>query len=86
MATSLTWVIITPVSLKELADILVNLNGGGSYTVHTFPAARKKIDIGDYYSDFSKYENAVGWVPKVGLREGLKKSLEYFRANLSYYI
>lgn len=75
-----------PVSLQELADLLIELNGGGTYTVRVFPEDRKKIDIGDYYSDFSKFAAAVGWEPKVGLREGLTKTLEYFRANLKYYI
>jgi UDP-glucose 4-epimerase len=40
-----------PVTLEELALTLVELNGGGAYVVRTFPADRKKIDIGDYYAD-----------------------------------
>lgn len=75
-----------PLSLLELADLLVELNGGGSYTIHSFPEDRKKIDIGDYYSDFSAFESAVGWTPKVSLREGLAQTLEYFRANLNNYL
>ena len=75
-----------PISLQELADLLVKLNGGGTYTVRVFPADRKMIDIGDYYSDFKKFASAVGWGPKVGLIEGLTKTIEYFRANLSSYI
>jgi UDP-glucose 4-epimerase len=75
-----------PISLLQLANLLVELNGGGEYTVHTFPADRKKIDIGDYYSDFSKYESAVGWKPKTSLREGLKLTLGYFRDNIKHYV
>ena len=67
-----------PISLLALADLLVELNGGGSYTVHSFPAERKKIDIGDYYSDSSKYEAAVGWRPGVDLREGMKRTTSSF--------
>jgi UDP-glucose 4-epimerase len=76
----------SPVSLLELANLLVELHGNGSYSVHSFPADRKKIDIGDYYSDFSKYQSATGWMPKINLREGLTRTLEYFRANLAHYI
>ncbi|HZX48782.1 MAG TPA: NAD-dependent epimerase/dehydratase family protein [Nitrospirota bacterium] len=75
-----------PVSLLELADLLVELHGSGSYTVHSFPADRKKIDIGDYYSDFGKYESVVGWVPKVDLRTGLEKTLKFYRDNLNAYV
>ena len=75
-----------PVSLQELADLLVELHGGGSYSVHSFPADRKKIDIGDYYSDPGKYESGVGWTPKVGLREGMARTLEFYKANLAQFL
>jgi len=73
-------------SLKDLADLLVDVNGGGSYSVHEFPAERKKIDIGDYYSDFSKFEKAAGWRPQIDLREGLMRTLEFFKNNITKYI
>ena len=76
----------SPVSLLELANLLVELHGSGSYSVHSFPADRKKIDIGDYYSEFSKYQSATGWMPKINLREGLTRTIEYFRANLAHYL
>jgi len=59
---------------------------GGSYSVHEFPAERKKIDIGDYYSDFSKFEKAAGWRPQIDLREGLMRTLEFFKNNITKYI
>lgn len=76
----------TPVSLRDLADLLVELHGSGSYTVHSFPAERKKIDIGDFHSDPSKFESAVGWIPKVGLREGLAMTLDYYKTKLHHYL
>lgn len=76
----------SPVSLQELADLLVEVNGSGTYTIHSFPADRKKIDIGDYYSDPGKYKAAVGWQPKVSLHEGVARTLEFYKANLSHYL
>jgi UDP-glucose 4-epimerase len=76
----------SPVSLQELADLLIKLHGSGSYSVHSFPADRKKIDIGDYYSDFSKFESVTGWKPQVSLREGLGHTIEYYKANLAHYL
>jgi len=75
-----------PVSLLALADLLVEVNGGGRYTVHAFPANRKKIDIGDYYSDYTLYRQTVGWEPKAPLREGLRQTLDFYRENLASYI
>ena len=74
------------VSLKELADLLIEINGSGEYSVRCYPPDRKRIDIGDYYSDFSRIRAALGWEPRVGLREGLKRTLDYYRQNLEHYL
>src|SRR5581483_5309639 len=42
-----------PVSLAELAELLVELAGGGSWRLVPFPEERRSIDIGDYYADDS---------------------------------
>jgi UDP-glucose 4-epimerase len=74
------------INLKDLARLLVKLHGKGKIEMHAFPKDRKKIDIGDYYSDFSKIRNCLGWAPKVSLREGLKRTLDYYTQNLSLYL
>ena len=73
------------VNLKDLAGMMVGLFGKGSYQIVPFPSERKAIDIGDYYSDFTKIKSALGWEPRVSLREGLKKSLEYYVQNGKHY-
>jgi UDP-glucose 4-epimerase len=74
------------VSLKDLAELLVSINGGGTFTSRSFPADRKRIDIGDYYSDYSRAREVLGWQPRVSLREGLAKTLSFYRANLNRYL
>ena len=73
------------VSLKELAELLVRLNGAGTFELVPFPADRKAIDIGDYYADFGKIEKALGWSPRVKLEEGLKQTLDYYRQHRAHY-
>ena len=73
------------ISLKDLADMIVEIFGKGSYSLVPFPPERKAIDIGDYYSDFSKIRDALRWTPCVSLREGLRKSLEYYALNGKNY-
>jgi UDP-glucose 4-epimerase len=73
------------VSLKALADLLVEVNGGGSYQFVPFPEAVKPIDIGDYYGDFRKIEAELGWRPAIGLREGLSRTLAYYRQHGKEY-
>ena len=74
------------VSLKELADLLVEIHGGGTYEVREFPKDRKRIDIGDYYADCSLVRSTLGWEPKVVLPESLQRTLEYYQEHLDKYI
>jgi UDP-glucose 4-epimerase len=74
------------VSLKAVADLLIELNGGGQYELRSFPADRKRIDIGDYYSDCRRIESLLGWTPKVPLREALTRTLEFYRQHLHCYV
>lgn len=74
-------------SLRALADELVRIAGEkAKYSVHEFPAERKKIDIGDYYSDGRLIEQQLGWKPVVGIREALRETFGYFERELSHYI
>lgn len=74
------------ISLKELADLMIRIHGKGSYEMREFPAERKKIDIGDYYADFSLIRNTLGWEPKTPLPQTLEKTLAYYKKSLSRYI
>jgi len=74
------------ISLKDLADLLVEVNGGGRYEIRSFPPDRKRIDIGDYYADYSRIRSVLEWEPKVSLREGLARTVAFFRDNLAHYL
>lgn len=73
-------------SLRQVADMLVAANGQGCYELREFPEERRKIDIGNYYSDYSLAEATIGWRPKTGLAEGMRRTLEYFRVHGAYYL
>ncbi len=74
------------VSLRELADTLVSVAGQGSYAVRKFPADRKKIDIGDYYSDCRLIGKSLGWKPRTTVRQALAQIVAYYRSELPHYI
>ena len=74
------------ISLKDLADLLIQVNGGGEYIVRSFPADRRRIDIGDFYADFGRIRALLGWEPNVPLREGLARTLAFYRQHLEQYL
>lgn len=69
------------INLKTLGDMLIETNRGGTYTEKELPPERKAIDIGDYYSDYTKIKDMLGWSPKVTLYEGLGYTVNYYKHN-----
>ncbi|MCZ2114414.1 MAG: NAD-dependent epimerase/dehydratase family protein [Anaerolineae bacterium] len=75
-----------PINLLNLARLMIEVNGEGDYRMQPFPDERKRIDIGDFYGDYRKIRSKLGWRPVVGLRDGLTRTMDYFRANLQHYV
>ena len=71
---------------RDLVKLLVGLAGTGRYRFIEWPAEKKAIDIGSFYADSTRFRTASGWAPTVPLREGLARTLAYYRANLSHYL
>jgi UDP-glucose 4-epimerase len=69
-----------------LVTLLVSLAEGASYEFVEWPAEKKVIDIGSFYADSSKFTRATGWAPTVGLREGLIRTLDFYRSHYGEYV
>ncbi|HVY10324.1 MAG TPA: NAD-dependent epimerase/dehydratase family protein [Mycobacteriales bacterium] len=74
------------ISLRDLAELLIDVAGGGEVVVRDFPEDRKRIDIGDYYADWSKIRRVLGWAPTVPIGDGLQRTIEYYRTRLAAYL
>jgi UDP-glucose 4-epimerase len=75
-----------PISHRELVALLIDVAGTGRYKMVEWPPEKKAIDIGSFYADSSKFKAAVGWEPRVGLREGLTRTVAYYREHLPRYL
>jgi UDP-glucose 4-epimerase len=67
-------------SLSELADCLFEV-GDGSVPISYEPPSPG--DVARNVSDIAHAREALGWAPVVPLREGLTRTLDWFRANWS---
>jgi UDP-glucose 4-epimerase len=74
------------VSLRDLAALLIEIAGHGDMRVTPFPEDRKKIDIGDFYADARRIREALGWQPQVSLRDGLARTVEYYKQHKEHYL
>jgi UDP-glucose 4-epimerase len=74
-----------PVSHLELIETLIAVAGSGSYRLLPWPPERQKIDIGDVYSSYALIHETLGWEPKVELREGLERTVAFYREYKEKY-
>jgi UDP-glucose 4-epimerase len=75
-----------PMHLRDVAGLIASIVPGTQILFREFPEERKRIDIGDYYGDFTVARNLLGWKPGVPLEEGLARTIAYYRENLTQYV
>ncbi|WP_434284221.1 GDP-mannose 4,6-dehydratase [Clostridium botulinum] len=66
-------------SVKKLAENMIDIVGL-KYNIEYAPA--RKGDITNSYFNISKAKNKLNWIPKFSLKDGLKKTIEYYKNNL----
>jgi UDP-glucose 4-epimerase len=75
-----------PISHLELVKLLIDVARTGSYRLVEWPPDKKAIDIGSFFADSTKFRELTGWAPQVSLREGLSKTVAYYREHFSEYV
>jgi UDP-glucose 4-epimerase len=77
---------IEPVPLIEVAKLCQQLaESGGEVDTVPWPPDREKIDIGSIYVDHSKLTETTGWEPAVGLEDGLRQTIDFYKAHGEHY-
>ena len=74
-----------PITLAELADILISVTGRGSVRHAPFPPERQLIEIGNSYSSYKKIESTLNWRPRTSLREGLARTVQFYEQYQKHY-
>jgi len=66
--------------------LVLGRTGGGGGPSSPFPPDQPAIDFGDYYGSYAKFHAALGWRPRVPLRDGLARTLAYYAEHLPRYL
>ena len=77
---------LEPIAHRELAETLIRVAGGGTVRYVEWPPEKKIIDIGSFYADSSRIARTLGWQPRVSIAEGLRRTIEYYRAHFAHYV
>jgi UDP-glucose 4-epimerase len=73
------------ISLVSLADLLIEVAGGGQSELIPLPAERRAIDPGKVYLSYEKIRRELGWAPRVGLADGLGRTIDFYRRHRDRY-
>ena len=60
--------------------------GKGSYSHIPFPPQRESIDIKRFVVSYGKIYQHLGWKPTYSLKEGVKRTFEFYQERLSEYL
>jgi UDP-glucose 4-epimerase len=74
-----------PATFLDVAESLCELVPGTRIEFTDFTPERKAQEPGDFLSDISKIRRMLGWEPRVGLREGLEKTVAFYRERRPAY-
>ncbi|MEX2271715.1 MAG: NAD-dependent epimerase/dehydratase family protein [Vicinamibacterales bacterium] len=74
-----------PIAHRDLVTMLIEEAGAGTVRFVTWPEDKKRIDIGSFYTDSSRFANTTGWSPTTSLRDGLRQTLAFYRTHFAEY-
>ncbi len=70
----------------DMVKTVIESVGKGNYHHIPFPETREAIDIKKFVVTCKKLSDAVGWKSEVDLKEGVQKTADYYKENLSKYL
>jgi UDP-glucose 4-epimerase len=73
-------------SLREIAESVVEAAGSGQVEFTPWPDDRDAIDIGSYFGDSSKAKRTLEWAPATRFADGIARTIEFYRRHLEWYL
>jgi UDP-glucose 4-epimerase len=74
-----------PSTFLEVATLLTELVPGARIEFTEFSPERKAQEPGDFVSDITRIRGLIGWEPRVSLREGLSRTVAFYREHRADY-
>jgi UDP-glucose 4-epimerase len=74
-----------PSTFLEVAELLREIVPGTRLEFTDFTPERKAQEPGDFVSDITKIRGLLGWEPRVALRDGLARTVDFYRERRAEY-
>ncbi len=73
------------ISFREMAGCVARAIPGTRVVETAWDPGSYFVETGDYVSDIARIGRDAGWAPKVGLEEGIVRTVDYYRRNRDFY-
>jgi UDP-glucose 4-epimerase len=68
--------------MVDVARMIVDIAGGGGVQHVAWPPLAEQIETGDFVADVTRIREELGWCPRISLREGLERTVAFYRAHV----
>jgi UDP-glucose 4-epimerase len=75
----------TGTAFIDMVRLVAELVPGTEIQHLPWPADRYFVETGDFVADISRLKAATGWEPRVSLREGIARTVEFYRRHREHY-
>ena len=69
------------ISIKHAVGLIAKYVPQAKITFKPWPELDRQIETGDYISDISLLRQEIGWKPVVGMEEGIKATIDFYRGK-----
>jgi UDP-glucose 4-epimerase len=74
-----------PIPFYKMAEEIVAIVGKGELQKVPWPEERKKIEVGSYVADYSRFSRTTGWQPEITLKDGIARTVTYYEKYKKHY-
>jgi UDP-glucose 4-epimerase len=71
----------TGTRIIDMARLIIDTAGGGRVAHVPWPALAAEVETGDFVADITRIERELGWSPKIPLRDGVERTVAFYRAH-----
>lgn len=73
-------------TMKQAAELVIDIADGGSMELVPWTETWEGVRRGDVITDPSKIADHLGWSTTVGLEDGLRRTVDFYRTNQDKYV
>jgi UDP-glucose 4-epimerase len=70
---------------KDMVNTVVDVVGKGEVVYVAWPEEYLNVETGDYLTDITKISKMLDWRPLTNLREGIKKTYQFYKHHSDHY-